>query len=75
LKQLLSTSIPQPDELVSYPGYLTIGQTLSDKEYQLAQKDLAKFKPNFSFKVSSIDVLREKQNGSWSRLQTCSFGT
>lgn len=74
LKQYLSTCINQPPSLIDYPGYLTIGQTMSDTEYQSAQRELINYKPDYRFRVETFDLILEQRDGSWISEQVYSLG-
>lgn len=75
LKRYLSTCINQPSSLVEYPGYLTIGQTMSEDDYKTAQRELVKYKPDYRFRVETFDLILEQRDGSWKSEQVYSLGT
>jgi hypothetical protein len=75
LKQFLSTCIKQPPSLVDYPAYLTIGQTMNDREYKTAQGELIKYKPDYRFRVASFELILEQKDGSWKSEQVYSLGS
>lgn len=65
LRRELHLAIPQPLHLLTYPPFLTVGQTLPDEQYKAALAELADYHPNFSFKAKTIDLLVEQPDGVW----------
>jgi 2'-5' RNA ligase len=65
LRRALSPAIPQPPELLDYPPYGTIGQSLSDAEFASARQGLRGFQPRLEFHVRSVDFYAEQPDGSW----------
>lgn len=74
LRRSLSQAIAQPQWILDYPPYMTIGQSLSDEEYASAKAMLADYSPDFSFQVTSIDLLVEQEDGSWPTVATFALG-
>lgn len=65
LRAALSQAIPQPPELLDYPPYTTIGQSLSEQDFIAAKAALKDYRPNYSFVVKHIDFYAEQADGSW----------
>ena len=74
LRRYLSSAIEQPPLLLPYPPYLTLGQTLSDADYEAARAELVEYCPDYRFTVTSIDLLAEQKDGSWIVEATYSLG-
>jgi hypothetical protein len=73
LRKSFHALIPQPQQLMDFPLYLTLGQTLTDAELEKARKDLVDFEPQFQFPGESFDLLREEPDGSWETVGTFHF--
>lgn len=65
LRRALHRVIPQPPQLMDYPPYGTIGQSLSDEAFAEAITALRDFRPNYSFAVSHLDFYAEQPDGTW----------
>jgi 2'-5' RNA ligase len=74
LRGLLHQAIPQPGFLLSYPPFMTLGQTLSDVDYVQALAELSDYQPAYQFEVTGLDLLLENTDGTWTVLGTYPLG-
>jgi 2'-5' RNA ligase len=65
LKERLSAALGLDTRLVPYPPYLTLGQTLSDAQYDAAMRELSGYTPDYSFRVEGFDLLTQDASGGW----------
>lgn len=74
LRAELGAAIPQPELLLNYPPYLTIGQSLSDEELARAREELKTFYPDYHIAVKDINFYVEQSDGSWQVSATYRLG-
>jgi 2'-5' RNA ligase len=65
MRRIFAKTIPQPDLLVDYPIYTTIGQSLSDEALIRAKSEMATVKLNLAVPVTSYELLAEQPDGTW----------
>jgi 2'-5' RNA ligase len=73
LKERLGVALELDTPLIQYPPYLTLGQTLSDRDYGAALNELSGHAPDHEFSVAGFDLLTQDDSGGWQTARTFPF--